>query len=77
MKTGFSYREGNVETSANGIVTGRNRTTGHEITRTIQELYESACDAGGVYGPKNEPVNGQMTVGELLDWHADFKWSLD
>ena len=44
--------------------------------RSIGELLELAKDRDGVYGAENKPVSGDMTVLELLDWHADFKWSI-
>lgn len=59
-------------------VNGINRVTGDSrpVGRSIEELLQMAQDRDGVYGPNNTPVSIDMTVRDLLDWHADFKWTL-
>ena len=54
------------------------RTTG--LTRahkpTLRELLAKASEAGGGYGSSNEPVNSEMLVRDLLDWHCDFNFEI-
>ena len=58
------------------IVTGNPRSAGAVRERTISELLDEAEDREGVYGENNTPVSEDMTVGDLLGWHADFEWEI-
>lgn len=63
-----------VNDSKNVKLEGRDRTTGGTVVRTVAELLADAQDKSGVFGSDNQPVNGDMTVGDLTNWHADYNW---
>ena len=52
------------------------RTTGHtrKHNPTLRELLDKASEVGGEYDDK--PVNSEMLVKDLLDWHSDFTFEI-
>ena len=57
------------------VLTGRHRTIGRTVTRSVGELLDAAQDADGVYGSDNQPVSRDMRLRDLIDWHCDYIWT--
>ena len=54
------------------------RATGHTRAHkpTLSELLDKARQSGGTFGDENNPVNSEMSVRDLLDWHSDFTFEI-
>jgi hypothetical protein len=58
------------------MLEGRDRLSGRTVEKTVAELLEEVQDKSGVFGSDNQPVSGEMTLGDLANWHADYNWAL-
>jgi len=72
MITWYDY----VSKSLDALLIGTHKVSDVQLCVTVRELLDDARYKSGVYGEDNLPVDGDMTVGDLTDWHADYVWRI-